>query len=152
MDRRRVRTRHTCTGGDTVAIDPNRISKERAVSLANRAQTREKRSRDEQKLVEEMLVRKASVAVAATTYGVLTRVGVSNTIGPVPWKIGVWLLTTGVEVFSNNRFLTAIAGGFSDATAAVYVDRALHHKDWVAGLGDGDESVAGLVSVAGGEI
>lgn len=114
------------------------ITKEQAVSLANRWKRDKEKNRVRTRGFEAALVRKSAVAVTAGSFAALTRFKVRDDIaGVFPWKLGVFVLSTAIEALSDNLFLTAFAAGVSDGSLATYMDRAIVKGDVIAGEGGG---------------
>lgn len=75
--------------------------------------------------MEIACLRKASLALGAGIIGGMQRAGVSNAVGPVPWKLIAWPILLAAEAFVENDYISAIAGGLGDATLSTYADRAI---------------------------
>lgn len=80
-------------------------------------------------------VRKGTNTVASGVYGALDLYGVPKTIKGVPWKLGVWLLTTATEAFAEGLMQSA-ASGISDSTMTLYIHDSIKNKTIIAGNGD----------------
>lgn len=104
-----------------------------ASSQLARAQAINTRHRMHVKSFERALIRKASVSIAAGTYGTMKRLGVKDDLHGFPWKAGVWLGATVIEALSRNSMVQSFAAGFSDATMAIYLEQAIANKTLVAG-------------------
>lgn len=104
-----------------------------ASSQLARAQATNARHRMHVKSFERSLIRKASVSIAAGTYGTMKRFGIKDDLHGFPWKMGVWLGATVVEALSRNQMVQSFAAGVSDATMAIYIDQAIVNKTLVAG-------------------
>lgn len=102
-------------------------------SALARAQAVTQRHRQHVKQFERALIRKASVSLAAGTYGAMSRFGIKNDLHGFPWKMGVWLGATVVEALARNPVVQSFAAGVSDATMAIYIDQSIATKSLVAG-------------------
>jgi hypothetical protein len=102
-------------------------------SLATRLQAMNARHRLKVKHFERSLVRKSAVSLAAASFGAMQRMGVKDDIKGVPWKPLVWLGATLLEATMSNPTLQAFSAGVSDATMAIYIDRSIANKSFVAG-------------------
>lgn len=119
------------------------LTKDQAVAIANRARRERQRNRQSSRNLEAAIVHKASVALSAAGIAALQRAGVSNQVWGVPWKVPAFLVFTALEAFLDNRIASAIFGGASDATLAIYEDRSIGGKygtgwDALAVAGEGD--------------
>jgi hypothetical protein len=106
-----------------------------ALAAAQRAHATNQRNRMKMRAFENALIRKAAVSVASGAFGVMQRNGVKNDVQGFPWKLGLWVTSTLVEALASSQTVTNFAAGVSDATLAVYLERAIATKTLVAGDG-----------------
>lgn len=118
------------------------MSQTTAMQLIQRARNLQSRHKASVKTFETTILRKAGVSMTAAAYGAMNRYAVPNNISGFPWKLGVWLGATLVEALADSRVLTAFSAGVSDATMAVYMERAISTKTLVAGEDMFDRQVA----------
>jgi hypothetical protein len=109
------------------------LSTSKAMQIAQRAHSREIRRRHTVKGFEHALIRKAAVMLTAGAYGTLKRNSVPDEVAGFPWKIAAWAGSTLIEILANNGTVKSFAGGISDATAAIYMDRSIVNKTLVSG-------------------
>lgn len=109
---------------------------------ANNAQKSLKRQRERMRAVERAALRKAGGVLAASAWGLLNRLGVPTSIGPVPVKLPVWGLAQVIEVAAGGG-VGSFFGGVADSTLAVYTERAISTDSLIAGEGDGDPLMLG---------
>jgi hypothetical protein len=111
------------------------MSQSKAIAVAQRAHAREYRRRQNTRMFEHGLIRKAAVIMTSAAYGAMKRNAVPDAIAGVPWKLGVWAGATLVELIVNPGVLKAFSAGISDASAAIYTDRSIVNKTLVSGEG-----------------
>ena len=86
---------------------------------------------------DNTLVRKGAVVGTAAIYGTLNRMDVPVAIGGFPWKLAVNALALLVEGTTSGR-LQAAAGGVSDATTAIFTERAISENTLIVGAAGDD--------------
>lgn len=104
-----------------------------ASSALARAQAMQARHRQHVKTFERSLIRKASVSIAAGTFGTMKRFGIKDDLHGFPWKLGVWLGATVIEALARGPLVQSFAAGVSDATMAIYIDQSIANKTLIAG-------------------
>lgn len=123
------------------------------LTKAEQSAASEARSSLRRKLAGDALVngavRKGMVALTSGVYGALHRYGVRDDIAGFPWRLGVWTLATITEALSRGA-VQSTAAGISDASMAVYLERAIATDSLVAG-DNNDDGVAGDNNDDGGE-
>ena len=83
---------------------------------------------------QNTLVRKGAIVGTAAVYGTLNRLDVPVAIGNFPWKLAVSGVSLVVEGMSSG-FLQATAAGISDATTAIFTERAISENTLIVGQG-----------------
>ncbi len=111
------------------------MTKDEAINLASRAHARDARHRMKMRRIEGAIVRKSVVTLSAAGYGALHRFGIKDDVKGFPWKMGVWIGATLVEALVSSPLVQNIAAGVSDSTMAVYTERSIATKSFVAGAG-----------------
>jgi len=112
------------------------ISAHRAIEIARRASATVARRRSEARQTENTLIRKSAVVLSAGTLGALKRNGVPDEVAGFPWKLVLLGGATLVEFLTRSGAVRSFAGGVSDATAAIYMDRSIVNKTLVSGGGE----------------
>lgn len=88
---------------------------------------------------ENTLVRKGAVIGTAAVFGTMNRMDVPVTLAGIPWKLFVNAGALLVEGLTSGK-LQAAAGGISDATTAIFTERAISENTLIVGQGgDGGE-------------
>ena len=83
---------------------------------------------------KQTLVRKGAIVSTAAVYGTLNRMDVPVAIGGFPWKLAVSGIALVVEGMSSGM-LQATAAGISDATTAIFTERAISENTLIVGRG-----------------
>lgn len=100
--------------------------------------------RNKMRNFENTLVRKGAVIGTAAVFGTLNRMDVPVTIGGIPWKLFVNAGALIVEGTTSGK-LQAAAGGISDATTAIFTERAISENTLIVGQGSGGGDDGGEV-------
>lgn len=102
------------------------------VRIQNAARLATARRSTQRATMQHSLVRKATGITTAALLGTLKRVGVQDTVGGFPWKLGMITLAQLGEALSKGNMQAAMAG-IADSGTAIYIDRAIVSGSLIAG-------------------